>query len=75
MAQTALCVVLLVSGGLLLRALTRSAAISPGFDPTHVLTAQIRLPAEWYATPQARTLIMEQLFARLRAIPGVVNAS
>jgi putative ABC transport system permease protein len=73
--QTALCLMLLVTGGLVLRALTRSSAIAPGFDPGNVLTAQLRLPPERYATNDARTLVMEQLFLRLRAIPGVVDAS
>jgi len=73
--QTALCLVLLVCGGLLLRAFQRSTAISPGFDPVNVLTAQVRLPGERYATAPARVLVMEQLFERIRSIPGVVDVS
>jgi predicted permease len=75
MAQTALCVVLLVSGSLVVRALTRSGGIAPGFDAEHVLTAQLRLPAERYATAPARVQVMEQILSRLRGMPGVVNAS
>jgi predicted permease len=74
-AQTALCLVLLVSGSLLVRALTRSGTISPGFDASHVLTAQLRLPPERYSTSQARVQVMDRILTRLRGMPGVVNAS
>jgi predicted permease len=74
-AQTALCLVLLDSGGLLLRALGRSSAIAPGYDPSHVLTAQLRLPAERYNSPQSRVLVMQQILDRIRSMPGVVEAS
>jgi predicted permease len=72
--QTALCVALLISGGLLVRALVRSARIDPGYDPSNVLTAQLQLPASRYATGAARVAAMERLFDRIGAIPGVVSA-
>jgi len=72
--QTALCVALLISGGLLVRALLRSSRIDPGYDPSHVLTAQLQLPPSRYSTGPERIAAMERLFDRMSAIPGVVSA-
>jgi putative ABC transport system permease protein len=73
-SQTALCVALLVSGGLLVRALDRASRIAPGFDASHVLTAQLRLPPSRFATPMSRVTAIDQVIARLQAIPGVTHA-
>jgi putative ABC transport system permease protein len=72
--QTALCVALLIAGGLLVRALVRSSRVAPGYDPTHVLTAQLQLPPSRYATGPERVAAMQQLFERMASIPGVVQA-
>ena len=73
-SQTALCVALLVSGGLLVRALDRASRITPGYDPHNVLTAQMRLPPARFSTPMSRVTAIEQVVARLSAIPGVTHA-
>src|SRR5262249_19537158 len=67
-------VALLVSGGLLVRALDRASRIAPGYDPQHVLTAQLRLPPAHFATPMSRVTAIDQVVARLSAIPGVTHA-
>lgn len=72
--QTALCVALLISGGLLVRALVNSSRLAPGYDPTHVLTAQLQLPASRYANGPERVAAMQRIFERAAAIPGVVSA-
>ena len=73
--QTALCVALLVAGGVLLRSFDRLARVSPGFDATHVLTAQLRLPASAYATGEQRAQTVQRILDSIRAVPGVVAAS
>jgi predicted permease len=73
-SQTALCVALLVSGGLLVRALSRASRIAPGFDASHVLTAQLRLPPSRFSTPMSRVTAIDQVIARVQAIPGVTHA-
>jgi putative ABC transport system permease protein len=73
--QTAVCLALLVSCGLLLHALERSASISPGFDANEVLTAQLRLSAQRHATPEVRVRVVEDVLDRIRALPGVVDAA
>jgi putative ABC transport system permease protein len=72
--QTALCVALLVVGGLLVRALVRTSGIGPGYDPDRVLTAQLQLPPSRYANGPERVAAMERVIERLAAIPGVIDA-
>ncbi|HXI30642.1 MAG TPA: FtsX-like permease family protein, partial [Vicinamibacterales bacterium] len=70
-AQTALCVALLVSGGLLLRAYFRTSQLAVGYAPAGVLTAQLQLPPSRYANGPERVAAMERIFDRIAAIPGV----
>jgi predicted permease len=73
-AQTALCVALLVSGGVLVRAYFRTSHLSLGYDPSGVLTAQLQLPPSRYANGPERVAAMERIFDRVAAIPGVTHA-
>ncbi|HJZ72495.1 MAG TPA: ADOP family duplicated permease [Vicinamibacterales bacterium] len=72
--QTALCVALLVSGGVLLRAYFRTSSLAVGYDPSNVLTAQLQLPPSRYANGPERVAAMERIFDRLAAIPGVTHS-
>ncbi len=73
--QTALALVLVSSGALLASAFEHTARTHPGFDPEHVLTAQLRLAETAYASAELRTAFVDSVLARVRAIPGVVEAS
>jgi putative ABC transport system permease protein len=73
-AQTALCVALLVSGGVLVRAYVRTSRLSVGYDPSGVLTAQLQLPPSRYANGPERVAAMERILERIAAIPGVTHA-
>jgi len=73
-AQTALSVALLVSGGLLVRAYIRTSRLALGYDPSNVLTAQLQLPPSRYANGPERVAAMERIFERMAAIPGVVQS-
>ena len=73
--QTALCLALLIAGGVLLRSFERLARVSPGFDADHVLTAQLRLPAAAYGTLEQRARVVHRILESIRAIPGVTAAS
>jgi putative ABC transport system permease protein len=74
-AEAALAVVLLASGGLLLSAFARSTEIDPGFDPRHVLTAQVRLSPTAYPNAAARNAFVARMLERVAAARGVVNAA
>jgi putative ABC transport system permease protein len=74
-AQTSLCVVLLVTAGLLTRSLVALTRVDPGFDPDHVLTMQFRLPAAKYDTDDKIATMFSRTLEELRGIPGVRNAA
>jgi putative ABC transport system permease protein len=73
--QIALSLVLLSSGGLVMRSFERLLAADPGFDPEGLLTFRIRSPPEFF--PQADDVIRFQdgVERALAAIPGVIGAS
>jgi putative ABC transport system permease protein len=48
---------------------------SPGFDPAAVLTFNVNLPDVRYGKPEQSIAFYNQLLGRIRAIPGVTNAS
>ena len=70
-AEVALAVVLTLGAGLLLRSFMSVLAVDPGFQSAKLLTLQLTVPRK-YATPEQRTALYAQLFARLEALPGVV---
>ena len=72
--QVALAFVLLVGAGLLGLSLQRVLAVSPGFQPDHVLTGQLVLPWNNYREPASRLAFLERLLDELRAQPGVTYA-
>lgn len=70
--QMALCVALLAGAGLLARSLWAMAASPLGFTPDGVLAADVQLPpGRAFDDPAVRVRFMEELEARLRALPGV----
>jgi predicted permease len=73
-AQVGLCVVLLVAGGLLLRALRRAQNTDPGFDIKHLIAVSLNLRLHRY---DERTAIAfeKRVADRLRSLPGVKTVS
>ncbi len=73
--QVAMSVVLLAAAALLGRSLLQLRAVDPGFDPTNLLSAQLQLVGDAYATPAARVRFFDGLLEDIRAVPGVKNAN
>src|SRR5688572_4057453 len=73
--SVALCVLLLVGSGLLVRSFAQLLTVDTGFAPHQLLTFQINLMGERYQQNAAITQFFDDLTARLRATPGVVNVS
>jgi predicted permease len=73
-AQIALTMLLLVSGGLFLRALQRGAAIDSGFNPQQLLTSDFNLDPSGY-TETKQLQLQAGLLDRVRALPGVEHAA
>jgi putative ABC transport system permease protein len=74
MAEVTACVVLLVSSGLLIRALWRVQATDPGFRAEGVLTIQTPLPPTRYAATARRAEVYSRILSEVRALPGVTAA-
>src|SRR3989441_6911520 len=68
--QVALAFVLLVGAGMLGLSLQRVLAVSPGFQPDHVLTGQLVLPWNNYREPASRLGFLERLLEELKSQPG-----
>ena len=73
-AEVAASVVLLVSSGLLIRALWRVQAIDPGFRPDSVLSIQAWLPTPRYESGVNRNRFYLEVLSKVRALHGVSNA-
>jgi predicted permease len=67
--QIGLAVVLLLSGGLLIRSFLKLSSVDPGYATTRVITFQVALPAN-----QPALRFSEQLIARVQGLPGVKAA-
>ena len=74
-AQTALGIVLLSSGGLVVTTFQRASRVAPGFDPTNTVTARLRLSDTALPTAESRTAFVEEVLTRIRETPGIVSAS
>jgi putative ABC transport system permease protein len=70
-AEVIASVVLLVSAGLLIRALLTVQAIDPGFNVEGVLTLRTELPMPEYGPVVAREAYYSRVLQDVRALPGV----
>ncbi len=74
-AEVTAALVLVVSSGLLIRALWRVRSIDPGFRSEGVLTLRTALPSPRYASVARRHQLFEDVISELRALPGVSQAA
>lgn len=73
--EVAASVVLLISSGLLIRAMLRIQATDPGFRAENVLTLRTALPWTTYAMTAKRDQFYERVLREVRTIPGVESAA
>jgi predicted permease len=73
--EVAMSVILLITSGLLIRAVWRVQAIDPGFEPGQVLTLRTALPRPKYDGPVRRDQFYQRVLSEVRALPGVQSAS
>jgi putative ABC transport system permease protein len=74
-AQVALSLLLLIGSGLLIKSLYRLQQVNPGFNPQGVLTMELQLPTVRYDEPSKQERFFSEALERIRALPGVVDAS
>jgi predicted permease len=80
-SEIALSLILLIGAGLFLRSFWQILQVRPGFNPHHVVTAQMWLsypndPTQnrYFTTPK-RAALMREVLRRVSALPGVEEAS
>ena len=68
--QVAVCMILLIAAGLLMRGLYLAQTVDPGFEMKGITQAQFDLPSQGYSVEKARAF-QRELMARIAALPGV----
>jgi putative ABC transport system permease protein len=74
-AEVAMSVVLLISAGLLLRAVVRIQSVDPGFRAERVLTMRTALTEASYPDIATRAAFYREVVEEVRALPGVSGAA
>jgi predicted permease len=70
--QAALSLILLVGAGLFVRSLQQAQELNMGFNPEGLVVARLTLEGEW--EPEARLDLAQRAIARMKTLPGVVEA-
>jgi putative ABC transport system permease protein len=73
-SEIALCLLLLIGAGLLIKSFVLLRDVNPGFDPENVLTMRVALPGRRYPGPQQSATFFRELTQRVSALPGVESA-
>jgi predicted permease len=73
--EIALAVVLLVSAGVLARALLRLTALNPGMNVHNVLVTRASLPPDIRANPERARAAWREMLDSSRSVPGVESAA
>ena len=74
-SEVALALVLLIGSALLIRSAIALSRVDPGFDVQHVLTMRTAMTGAQYDKAEAVEQVIRNGVERIRALPGVVNAS
>jgi putative ABC transport system permease protein len=72
-AEVALALVLLTGAGLMIRTMLRLTQVDAGFRPDHLLTLQLSFRGQQW-TDARRVAFLDDIFARVGALPGVAGA-
>ena len=73
-AEIAISLVLLIGAGLLIRSFMRVQQVQPGFAPENVLSLRLSVIGTNYAKEPRRTSFYQELWGRIRQLPGVESA-
>ena len=73
--EVALALILLIGSALLIRTAIALGRVEPGFDSHHVLTMRMSLTGPRFLKSEAVEQLIRDGVERLRAVPGVVEAS
>ena len=73
--EVALALVLLVGAGLMTRSFTALLQVNPGFEPAHLVAAEVVLPTTKYRERQTLVRFFDDVVTELRGAAGVRAAS
>jgi len=73
--EVTLALVLLVGAALMMRSFSKLLQVSPGFESSNLVGAQVLLPITKYRERQNLVRFFEDVIERLRRAPGVTDAS
>jgi putative ABC transport system permease protein len=73
-AQISLAVALVIGAALMCKGMYGMLHLADRYQPTHMLTFNVHLPASQYDTPEQQAAWFNQSLDRLRALPGVEHA-
>lgn len=73
--EVALALLLSVGAGLLIRSFMELQRVDPGFDPEGVVAVSLVLPTARYDTMPKVHAFYDELIARTKALPGVIDAA
>ncbi len=73
--EVALSLTLLIGAGLLMRSFVALREVPLGLRADHVFQAFLPLPPDRYKTPEQTTAFFRPLLARLKTLPGVIDAA
>jgi putative ABC transport system permease protein len=74
-SEIALALMLSVGAGLMVRSFIALQHVSPGFEPSHLLTFRLSLPRTQYTDRVAQRSFYTRLLQKLEALPGVQAAA
>jgi putative ABC transport system permease protein len=74
-AEVSLSIVLLAGAGLMMRSLIAVTHVDLGFRPERILYARLAIPNGGYDRAQQKELFMERVLQRVKALPGVSDAT
>ena len=73
--EFSLALVLVAGAALLVRSFVRLQEVNPGFNPDHILTAQITLPWALYRDEKSVVAFWDEFLRRANGLPGVRSVS
>jgi putative ABC transport system permease protein len=73
--EVALSIVLLIGTGLMVRTVYALKQVNIGFDPVHVIYAELSFPEGQYDTSEQKRVFFEKVLDRLATEPGVIAAT
>jgi putative ABC transport system permease protein len=74
-AEVAICLVLLIGAGLMIKSFARLVNVSPGFNPESMLAFNVSLPNSKYGGKQQVTAFFQQTLERISALPGAQSSA